>query len=358
MLLGVLRNELTEFRSLLKRVFIEEEEKKFYDKSASKLYDEFIADDSNGERIAAELETAVDERTTSRRQLESLADEEIFGQAYARIVQSATAMDLVQLEHSFAVAVETEIIERKRALNDMQKMHTVLTPDRGVEEEQEEEGVRNVEETAALIAKGGSDEAVSELQRRFHADYEILKTQWDSRISELKELQRRNYRSFVMSVEEQLPQSVPRTSPSDAVRRGSAPSSRDKRPGATPPRISKESTKPSQHLSTIHAQSSPHEPRSESFMVELGRQLRTSYNLKLIQADPLSLITIVGSGLSGPSESTVSPTTRTANLAERLSSALTIYSNQLTGLIILVNSQFFQSRDQRPPSSPSLIDCS
>nr|VZI05079.1 unnamed protein product [Spirometra erinaceieuropaei] len=105
------------------QVFIEEEENKFYDKSASKLYDEFIADDSNGERIAAELETAVDERTTSRRQLESLADEEIFGQAYARIVQSATAMDLVQLEHSFAVAVETEIIERKRALNDMQKMH-------------------------------------------------------------------------------------------------------------------------------------------------------------------------------------------------------------------------------------------
>nr|VZI05080.1 unnamed protein product [Spirometra erinaceieuropaei] len=274
------------------QVFIEEEEKKFYDKSASKLYDEFIADDSNGERIAAELETAVDERTTSRRQLESLADEEIFGQAYARIVQ-------------------------------------------------------NVEETAALITKGGSNEAVSELQRRFHADYEILKTQWDSRISELKELQRRNYRSFVMSVEEQLPQSVPRTSPSDAVRRGSAPSSRDKRPGATPPRTSREPTKPSQHLSTIHAQSSPHEPRSESFMVELGRQLRTSYNLKLIQADPLNLITIVGSGLSGPPESTVSPTTRTANLAERLSSALTIYSNQLTGLIILVNSQFFQSRDQR-----------
>ncbi|VDK34460.1 unnamed protein product [Dibothriocephalus latus] len=210
------------------QVFIEEEEKKFYDKSATQLYDEFLSDDSNGENIAADLETAVDERTTSRRQLESLADEDIFGQAYARIVQSATAMDLVQLEHSFAVAVETEITERKRALEDLQKMHVIHST--LMLYIQFMPGVtdtischQNVEETASLIAKGGSDEAVSELQRRFHADYEILKTQWDSRISELKELQRRNYRSFVMSVEEQLPQTLPRTSPSDASRRGTAP---------------------------------------------------------------------------------------------------------------------------------------
>lgn len=37
----------------------------------------------------------------------------------------------------------------------------------------------------------------------------------------------------------------------------------------------------------------------------------------------------------------------TVNLAERLSSALTIYSNELTGLVILVDSQIFQSRDQQ-----------
>ncbi|VDM03192.1 unnamed protein product [Schistocephalus solidus] len=209
---------------------------------------------------------------------------------------------------------------------------------------------QNLEETAALIAKGGSDEAVSELQRRFHSDYEILKTQWDSRISELKELQRRNYRSFVMSVEEQLPQSL--SPPAATVGRGVAPSSKVTRLNATPSQILNESAKTPHRGSITHAPMSPHEPRSESFMVELGRQLRTSYNLKLIQADPLNLITIVGSGLSGPpSESPVSPAIRTVNLAERLSSALTIYSNQLTGLIILVNSQFFQSRDQRRKSS-------
>ena len=34
-------------------------------------------------------------------------------------------------------------------------------------------------------------------------------------------------------------------------------------------------------------------------------------------------------------------------MAERLSSALTIYSNELTGLVILVDSQMLQSRDQQ-----------
>lgn len=37
----------------------------------------------------------------------------------------------------------------------------------------------------------------------------------------------------------------------------------------------------------------------------------------------------------------------TVNLAERLSSALTIYSNELTGLVILVDSQMLKSRDQQ-----------
>lgn len=36
------------------------------------------------------------------------------------------------------------------------------------------------------------------------------------------------------------------------------------------------------------------DPRSESFVVQLGRQLRSFYNLKLVQASPMDLMTTIG----------------------------------------------------------------
>lgn len=102
-------------------------------------------------------------------------------------------MDLIQLEHSFAAAVETEVIERNRVLNELQK--------------------EIVNSTEVMLSTNNDEinveDAVSELQRRFHSEYEIQRMTWNSRISDLKETQRQDYRNFVMSIEEQMLQGDP-----------------------------------------------------------------------------------------------------------------------------------------------------
>ncbi|CDS37814.1 protein of unknown function DUF2362 [Echinococcus multilocularis] len=290
--------------------FLKENERSYIDDRLTRLYDNLLLDENAPSQIAASLEERVKERISTRFQAEPPTDEEIFGQTYTKIVQSPAAMDLIQLEHSFSVAIEAEIVERDRVLSALQKSI--------------------VDSTEALLSMDSGEisvtDAVSELQRRFHLEYEVQKMTWNSRISDLKETQRQDYRNFVMSIEEQMLQAdlskpLP-PKPSDVGGIGSTQT--------TP-------------LIVSHNPNSTG-PRSESFMVQLGRQLRCFYNLKLVEADPIDLMTPIGS--TGASNSPPS-VEATVNLAERLSSALTIYSNELTGLVILVDSQMFQSRAQQ-----------
>ncbi|KAM3183345.1 hypothetical protein ACTXT7_010530 [Hymenolepis weldensis] len=291
--------------------FLRENEKARVDDCLTSLYDNLLKSENEPGRIADLLEKRVNERISTRFQSDPPTDEEIFGQTYTKIVKSPAAMDLIQLEHSFAVAVETEVIERNRILNELQ---------RGI-----------VSSTEAMLSKNNEEidveEAVSELQRRFHTEYEVQKMTLNSRISDLKETQRKDYRNFVMSIGEKILQ-VDISRPL--------------------------SLRPSEFGGDISAHSTPKKtvnpssvagPRSESFMIQLGRQLRSFYNLKLVEADPMDLMAPIGSSLG---TSTSPPSVEaTVNLAERLSSALTIYSNELTGLVILVDSQIFQSKDQQ-----------
>ncbi|VDK37913.1 unnamed protein product [Taenia asiatica] len=290
--------------------FIKENERSFIDDRLTHLYDDLRLDENRPLQIAASLRRRVKERISTRFQTEPPTDEEIFGQTYSKIVQSPAAMDLIQLEHSFAVAIETEIVERNRVLSALQKSI--------------------VDSTEALLSKDNGEisvtDAVSELQRRFHSEYEVQKMTWNSRISDLKETQRLDYRNFVMSIEEQMLQAdLPKTLPPKPSNIGGTGSTQ-----TTPLMVVKNPNGAG--------------PRSESFMVQLGRQLRSFYNLKLVEADPIDLMTPIGS--TGTSDSLPS-VEATVNLAERLSSALTIYSNELTGLVILVDSQMFQSRAQQ-----------
>ncbi|KAA3672966.1 uncharacterized protein DEA37_0004706 [Paragonimus westermani] len=80
-------------------------------------------------------------------------------------------------------------------------------------------------------------------------------------------------------------------------------------------------------------------PWSESFTVQLGRQLRTTCNFRLIRADPMDLLSNLGSNNSVNSATVPVDGSHSAvdNLAERLSNALGIYSAELNGLVFLVD---------------------
>jgi len=320
---GIPKYVETDFTNAL-GAFIEDEEKKYYDSRIGQMYEDLLPNDAIVDTISKFFQTVLDERSETCIRNGKFTDEDIFGQAYAKIVQSPAAMDLIQLEHSFAVAVETEVIERNRALNEFQQ--------------------RIVIETQQLIDRGSGeasdlDDAVSDMQSRFHIEYEVERTKWDSRISDLKELQRRDYRSFVTSIEEQMLCSAAKSNP---LRHTS--NTRSVNPPAVHSKASSVSKRfePENENNAIDKQ----QVRSESFNVQLGRQLRISYNLKLIQADPMDLMTTLGTTTLSQSSERSATSETSVSLAERLGNALTIYSNDLTGLIILVDRHMFQSKDQ------------
>ncbi|VDD81042.1 unnamed protein product [Mesocestoides corti] len=292
--------------------FVMEQEKRCVDERLTRLYDNLTSDDSKPSQIAASITARVNERVCDRFQAEPPTDEEIFGQTYTKIVQSPAAMDLIQLEQSFAIAVETEVAERNRVLRGLQDSI--------------------VSRTEALLSKDNEvipvADAVSELQRQFHSEYEVQRMTWNSRISDLKETQRQDYRNFVMSVEEQLLQA----------------SLEKSKPSVTESPVKSVDRNQATGLRTTAPHADSAEPRSESFMIQLGRQLRTFYNLKLVQADPMDLMTTVVPTATSSNHLSVDVT---INLAERLSSALAVYSHELTGLVIVADSQMFHSTDQQ-----------
>ncbi|XP_018646541.1 hypothetical protein Smp_163270 [Schistosoma mansoni] len=74
-----------------------------------------------------------------------------------------------------------------------------------------------------------------------------------------------------------------------------------------------------------------HIPLSETFTVQLGRQLRTMFNFRLIRLDPSEFITTTRFRLQE------NHLLNDDWLAERMNNALNVYSNNLNGLMILVD---------------------
>nr|CAH8872178.1 unnamed protein product [Trichobilharzia regenti] len=242
--------------------------------------------------------------TISSSKLAKLNEQEIFSDAFRRMIHSPVAQDFIQLEKSFAIAVGYELDKRNDVLNEMDQKH--------------------IDETERSLQKRGSEvsETITQLQEDFYLSREIVESHWDSCISALKWEQRQALRKFVMSFEEHvrgLPENNNRASISQTLLKDSS----SKRPNSL-------SNKSSSNNHTIFKQTE-HIPLSETFTVQLGRQLRTVFNFRLTRLDPSE---ILADTKFKTQENHLSDDN---NLAERMNNALNIYSNNLNGLVILVD---------------------
>ncbi|VDP45319.1 unnamed protein product [Schistosoma mattheei] len=86
-----------------------------------------------------------------------------------------------------------------------------------------------------------------------------------------------------------------------------------------------------------------HIPLSETFTVQLGRQLRTMFNFRLIRLDPSELLTRLKVQENHLLDDDW--------LAERMNNALNIYSNNLNGLMILVDKRINSFRGIKKPDA-------
>ncbi|KAF6772848.1 hypothetical protein AHF37_08183 [Paragonimus kellicotti] len=106
------------------------------------------------------------------------SDDELFGQAYNRVIHSAQALDLIRLEQSLAAEVAAEVDKRDAVLRKMDE-NLVLQTELGLQK-------RNIDYNGQPTI-----------------DTNFRKLRWNSCISELKRIQRRSLRNFVMTLDEQ-----------------------------------------------------------------------------------------------------------------------------------------------------------
>ncbi|KAF6772847.1 hypothetical protein AHF37_08182 [Paragonimus kellicotti] len=242
------------------------------------------------------------------------SDDELFGQAYNRVIHSAQALDLIRLEQSLAAEVAAEVDKRDAVLRKMDE-NLVLQTELGLQK-------RNIDVPTA----------VTQLQESHIRSRELEEGRWNSCISELKRIQRRSLRNFVMTLDEQC-SLVGESENSKSNSGGSARNDHSDFGKVINPSV------PSRLA--VHSSGSPFtvRPWSESFTVQLGRQLRTTCNFRLIRADPMDLLSNLGSNSSVNSGTVPVDGFHSAvdNLAERLSNALGIYSVELNGLVVLVD---------------------
>lgn len=221
------------------------------------------------------------------------SEETVFSEMYKSMIHSAALETLLQLENTYAMAMDDAVMKKENAIKTMEEKH----------QQEMENSINNL----GVVT---TDKDVNDLAARHCEDAQMLETYWSSELSQLQELQKREYREWVTKVHE------------DMVRVTSDPSSnfdsftigKSRRPSVQSIPLQNEFS------------STEHEFRlEESFTILLGAQKKTTHNLRLICGNVLDLCKHKtppgGSVLSQP---------------HRIQTALSLYSETLSGLILLV----------------------
>ncbi|CAH8678069.1 unnamed protein product [Schistosoma rodhaini] len=206
--------------------------------------------------------------------------------------------------------------------------------------------LKHIDETERSIQKRGSEipETITQLQEDYYLNREVIVSHWDSCISALKWEHRQALRTFVVSYEghiNSLPTNGDLKDNYDPFASYDV-NSNDDNPEPRYLTRDKSNTNSSKTLNSLLKKSSTmnnqaiskrtdHIPLSETFTVQLGRQLRTMFNFRLIRLDPSEFITTTRFRLQE------NHLLNDDWLAERMNNALNVYSNNLNGLMILVD---------------------
>ncbi|XP_077995814.1 ferry endosomal RAB5 effector complex subunit 3-like [Glandiceps talaboti] len=270
--------------------FVAKETSKYYDDNASKLMTKLIDGEIDIGQTAEKWNKAFTKEHKAYATEKGSNTEVAFGEIYHKLIHSAALETLLNLEHSYAVAVEGTISQRDLALGKLQKRQ-------GDEMEQAVQG----------LGISYTDDQVNQLAARHFEDTQMLEVKWASELSSLQESQRREFKEWVSTVHE------------DMV------SSPDGQSAVTVQRIRAMSdAAPVQRLEEDQSQQSRLE---ESFTIHLGAQMKTMHNLRLMCVDVLDLCRHKTHKVG----STILPS------PQRLQTAMSLYSNSLCGLVLLVD---------------------
>ncbi|XP_060068652.1 protein C12orf4 homolog [Ylistrum balloti] len=277
---------------LLKQLqaFVTKESNRLYDEHAEEVMTKVRKDPKQVDDLVVKWTKAYTQEVKTFAKSDEVSQEQRFSEVYHNLIHSPALDTLLNLEHTYSLTVEDLIHQRDKDLEHL-----------------EERQRKNMEQALKEVGKSYTDEQISSLAQRHFDNAQLIENKWTSELNNLKEIQKREFREWVIKVHEDT--QSPAKSPSylGRVRAMS---------NTLPEAEEEERTSATSRL-------------EESFTVHLGAQMKTTHNLRLLCTDVLDLCrhkTHTVGGLVIPQP-------------QRLQTAMSLYSNNLCGLILMVDNR-------------------
>ncbi|XP_074648788.1 FERRY endosomal RAB5 effector complex subunit 3-like [Tubulanus polymorphus] len=218
-----------------------------------------------------------------------ISNDQVFSEVYHNLIHSPALETLLNLEHTYAIAVEDVITQRDRDLNHFEIRQS-----------------KEMEDAVSLLGTVYTDVQVNQLAQRQFENTQMIESKWASELSNLQETQKREYREWVMKVHEDTQTSH-----------------------GTPSFVQRVRALTNNMPEPCDDDGVPQPRMEESFTIHLGAQQKTMHNLRLLCVDILDLCRHKPNKVGGmliPSP-------------QRLQTAMSLYSNNLSALILLVDNR-------------------
>ncbi|XP_064617462.1 protein C12orf4 homolog [Liolophura sinensis] len=271
--------------------FVSKETSRLHDKNAMDVINKVKTGEVNVDQLVEKWTKTFSEEVKDFAEPEEVTNEQVFSDVYHTLIHSPALETLLNLEHTYALSMEDLIEQRDKDLQHLEERQSV-----------------EMEEAVQSVGSTYTDDQINQLAQRHFDNTQLISSKWASELSNLQELQKREYREWVMKVHEDTQANTTAPGYVQRVRTltNSMPEAEaDERQGQTSYRL------------------------EESFTIHLGAQMKTTHNLRLLCMDVLDLcrhqaVTIGGVMVPQP---------------QRLQTAMSLYSNSLCGLVLLVDNR-------------------
>lgn len=270
--------------------FVTKETSIFYSEKATEVIKNFQASDGDIGKLAKKWSKAFREEHMKYTKPEDPSEDSSFPEMYHHLIHSAALETMLNLEHSYALSVGDLVQGRDKALQDLQKWQS--------------------EEMEKAIPKVGiscTDKDINAMATRHFEETQHIAESWDRKIELLKGTQNKEFHEWVAKVYE------------------------DYQTGSGSPGYLQRVRALSEAAPAVGDSDWTPQPQrmEESFTIHLGSQLKLMHNLRLLSADVLDLCRHKPNKVGG----IVVPQ------PQRLQTAISLYSNNLSGLVLLVDNR-------------------
>ncbi|XP_075986379.1 FERRY endosomal RAB5 effector complex subunit 3 [Anticarsia gemmatalis] len=282
--------------------FVAHETMLFHNSRDGKLIDKLKNNEVNVEGIIKNWEKSFKDNVMEFAEQKGTSDEEVFAAAYHKLVHSPALDTILQVENSYAKTVRDTLENREEDIKKLTQQQT-----------------EEMENKIKQLNISTTEEDINELAAAHFEQQALVAGRWGSQLDALRQTQRAQHRSWLMSTLEEYQSTSALNTPSNS------PLATFSEAGALPPPSAAPPAAAGTRL-------------EESFTIHLGSQLKQTHNIRIVAMDLMELCAVPI--IDNPAET-----------SRRLQTALSLYSSELAGLVLLT-----ESPPRRPaPPTTSLV---